>query len=113
MAVTEATARSGNVQRKSRATVMKKNQRANRQRNRANNRNRDVEALTITTVNMSSSLQSTGLRQRGSHEEEGLAYRHLDRAGCRHYGRNHLSSRIRADCRISPLMTGSALAQRD
>jgi hypothetical protein len=42
----------------------KRVQHANRHRNRANNRNRAIETLTIARMNMSSPLRSIGLRQR-------------------------------------------------
>jgi hypothetical protein len=40
----------------------------------------------------------------GLDEEEALARSHLGRAGWWHRGRDHLSSRLRADFRISPLI---------
>src|SRR5262249_46212872 len=42
-----------------------------------------------------------------SHEEEALARRCLDRAGWWHRCFDRLSSRLRADCRISPLILAS------
>ena len=46
----------------------------------------------------------TEVRIGGFHEEEALARRRLDRADWWHRGRDHLSSRLRADFRISPLI---------
>jgi hypothetical protein len=40
----------------------------------------------------------------GYHEEEAPARCRLDRAGLWHRCHNHLSSRVRADCRISPVI---------
>jgi len=43
---------------------------------------------------------------RGIDEEEAFARRRLDRAGWWHRCLDHLSSRLRADCPISPLILG-------